>query len=475
MAVNYISATLNADKSLVVFQTTPINSGENLSTEIKISIPTQLIDYNFSLEFLLPNDKKYSTGYLPLEIFTTQTEPITQQYFLTYSPDRSLLSKRGRVYLQVCGRKAEDTDTVEVFKSVKCADASFEVNPSIFDANEPFVNRDELTQMCEAISKAQALLDEVKANIGDGIVAGKDGVTPDISITATTLEAGSQATVTKSGTKENPIFDFGIPKGDKGAKGDKGEKGVSIISIQKTDSVSLEDTYTITFSDNSTTTFTIINGANGADGEVGAKGDKGEDGSDGINGTNGLDGITYTPVVDEDGFLGWVRSDGSEEVPDPTPIIPIIGDDGNWWLGETSLGLPSRGEQGEQGEQGAQGASGATFTPSVDATGNLSWSNNGGLTNPATVNIKGAQGITGYGFVHINPETTLEYSDYEIEQLVDTNLVIQSNVNDLRIGDTLVCPYYNTDSFTMRIFAGKITYFDVFTNKVTIKVLWYFN
>lgn len=32
---------------------------------------------------------------------------------------------------------------------------------------------------------------------------------------------------------------------------------------------------------------------------------------------------------------------------------------------------------------------GATFTPSVDANGNLSWSNNRGLDNPATVNIKG--------------------------------------------------------------------------------------
>lgn len=32
---------------------------------------------------------------------------------------------------------------------------------------------------------------------------------------------------------------------------------------------------------------------------------------------------------------------------------------------------------------------GATFTPSVDADGNLSWSNNRNLENPATINIKG--------------------------------------------------------------------------------------
>lgn len=38
---------------------------------------------------------------------------------------------------------------------------------------------------------------------------------------------------------------------------------------------------------------------------------------------------------------------------------------------------------------------GATFIPSLDAEGNLSWTNNGGLTNPPTVNIRGPQGVRG--------------------------------------------------------------------------------
>ena len=54
---------------------------------------------------------------------------------------------------------------------------------------------------------------------------GDTGVTPNITATATTLPAGSEASVTKSGTAENPAFAFGIPKGDKGDKGEKGEKG----------------------------------------------------------------------------------------------------------------------------------------------------------------------------------------------------------------------------------------------------------
>lgn len=41
------------------------------------------------------------------------------------------------------------------------------------------------------------------------------------------------------------------------------------------------------------------------------------------------------------------------------------------------------------------GENGATFTPNVDDSGNLSWSNDRGLANPPTVNIKGPKGETG--------------------------------------------------------------------------------
>lgn len=43
----------------------------------------------------------------------------------------------------------------------------------------------------------------------------------------------------------------------------------------------------------------------------------------------------------------------------------------------------------------ATGEKGATFVPSVDESGNLSWSNDAGLANPAPVNIMGPQGIPG--------------------------------------------------------------------------------
>lgn len=47
------------------------------------------------------------------------------------------------------------------------------------------------------------------------------------------------------------------------------------------------------------------------------------------------------------------------------------------------------------GAQGIQGPQGATFTPSVSAEGELSWTNDKGLDNPAPVNIKGPKGATG--------------------------------------------------------------------------------
>ena len=40
------------------------------------------------------------------------------------------------------------------------------------------------------------------------------------------------------------------------------------------------------------------------------------------------------------------------------------------------------------------GATGPYFTPAVDASGNISWTNNGGLPNPASQNIKGPQGVS---------------------------------------------------------------------------------
>ena len=85
--------------------------------------------------------------------------------------------------------------------------------------------------------------------------------------------------------------DTGIhAQGIQGPKGDKGDDGVSVVSVEKTSSDGLLDTYTITYSDGSTSTFTIANGAQGPEGEQGPKGDQGEKGDQGLQGEKGDDG-----------------------------------------------------------------------------------------------------------------------------------------------------------------------------------------
>ena len=54
---------------------------------------------------------------------------------------------------------------------------------------------------------------------------GATGATPRFTVTAVTGEAGTAASVTQSGTAENPMVEFTIPQGMKGNTGEKGEKG----------------------------------------------------------------------------------------------------------------------------------------------------------------------------------------------------------------------------------------------------------
>ena len=57
--------------------------------------------------------------------------------------------------------------------------------------------------------------------------------------------------------------------------------------------------------------------------------------------------------------------------------------------------LYPQGTVGPRGPQGLQGPVGYIFTPSVNEDGDISWTNDGGLPNPETMNIKGPQGIQG--------------------------------------------------------------------------------
>ena len=159
-----------------------------------------------------------------------------------------------------------------------------------------------------------------------------------------TVISGTVPEVTNSGTEQDAIFDFVLQQGPQGPQGSRGPQGPQ--------------------------------------GKTGPQGERGEQGDT---------GPYFTPSVDSSGNLSWTNNGN---LTNPT-TVNIKGPQGD--VGPT-------GPQGEQGIQGIQGPAGtngtdgengATFTPSVNSNGDLSWTNDKGLSNPATVNIRGPQGAQG--------------------------------------------------------------------------------
>lgn len=81
---------------------------------------------------------------------------------------------------------------------------------------------------------------------------------------------------------------FFAMRGEKGDKGDPGEDGVGISSITKVSTQGLVDTYAITYTDGTSTTFQVTNGA---------KGEQGEQGTPGTPGAAGADGVSVSSIV----------------------------------------------------------------------------------------------------------------------------------------------------------------------------------
>ena len=103
-------------------------------------------------------------------------------------------------------------------------------------------------------------------------------------------------------------------KGEPGEDGKDGQDGVSVVSIDLTSSEGNVDTYTITYSDDTTSTFTVTNGVDGQS----IKGDKGDNG--------------HTPEI-------------------------VIGNNGNWFVDGIDTGIKAQGPKGDQGNPGKDGTS----------------------------------------------------------------------------------------------------------------------
>lgn len=103
-------------------------------------------------------------------------------------------------------------------------------------------------------------------------VNGTDGVGIDsITRTSGTGAAGTTDTYTITYSDANTST-FTVVNGSNGTNGTNGDDGIGIVSVIRTSgdgSAGSTDTYTITYSDTSTSTFTVVNGTNGTSGTGG--------------------------------------------------------------------------------------------------------------------------------------------------------------------------------------------------------------
>ena len=111
----------------------------------------------------------------------------------------------------------------------------------------------------------------------------------------------------------------------------------------------------------------------------------------GASGADGKDGVIFTPNVDEGGNLTWTNDGGLDN---PAPVN-IRGPQGLQGVQGEPGPQGEPGRDGAAGSPGAAGKNGVIFTPSISESGMLSWENDGGLDNPAPVNIMGPQGVQG--------------------------------------------------------------------------------
>ena len=194
----------------------------------------------------------------------------------------------------------------------------------------------------EALETARALKADADAGVFDGV----DGFTPEIGENGNWFIGG---------------VDTGKPsKGKDGfGAGDVGESGATFIPAVDTDG-------NLSWSNDKGLSNPPTVNIKGPKGDRGEQGIQGEPGAQGEKGERGTEGDT-----------------------------PVIGSKGSGYIGGVDTGKPSQGAPGASSGEGGTGENGATFTPSLDENGNLSWSNDKGLANPATVNIKGPKGPQG--------------------------------------------------------------------------------
>lgn len=276
---------------------------------------------------------------------------------------------------------------------------------------------------------------------------GTDGVSPAISVT--TITGGHRITITdKNGTKNVDVMD--------GTDGKNGSNGRGITSVTRTSgngSAGTTDTYTIKYTDNTTSTFTVYNGkngSNGADGKAGADGfsptisamefqnghtvtitDKnGTNSFDVLNGTNGRDGtsVTITELIEteDDSERGVLFSDG------------------------TMLFIKN-GKDGINGKDGTSVTVSNVTTSSADGGSNVvTFSDGKTLTvkngSKGSEGEDGDDGERGFSILRVTTApsayTTATGGFTPAYRIALSTVKSQASVDEVRVGDTILRNYY---------------------------------
>lgn len=145
-------------------------------------------------------------------------------------------------------------------------------------------------------------------------------------------------------------------------------------------------------------------GKDGKDGKDGQNGQDGQPGRDGQNGTNGEsprigdNGNWWVGNTDlgvkAQGAQGQKGQDGQPGRDGQNGTSPRIGDNGNWWVGNEDTGKTARGPQGQKGQDGRNGQNGRDGAiPRIGDNGNW-WVGDQDTGKPAR-GEQGERGIPG--------------------------------------------------------------------------------
>jgi hypothetical protein len=192
----------------------------------------------------------------------------------------------------------------------------------------------------------------------------------------------------------------------KGEKGEKGDTGNGISSIAKTKTEGLVDTYTITFTNGETTTFTVTNGAAGAQGVQGIQGVPGKDGH--------------------------------------TPVITI--ENGRWYIDGVDSGKSAEGVKGATGATGQRGTGilkvttePSSYTTAID-----------GYTPQYRILLSVVKKESGVGEVLLGDIIQYSYYQYHIDYLDSSYAYTSATRVSIRGADgaTGTTPVKGTDYWT---------------------------